>query len=246
MVPEQAEAADSVGAAAVRAAWLVTRTAQLLAAHDEPPALWCVTRGVREALAAQCLSDAPLWGLGRVVGGEHPEMWGGIVDLADETDPDTLAALVAVVRARPGEDLLSVRGAAVEAARLVAIEREPVRAALECRPDGTYLITGGLGVLGLEIATWLAGRGARRLVLAGASALPPRYGLGRDDRHRRPAAGSRRSARWKASASASASCRLDIADAASRRRGARPRGPSTCRRSAASCTPPASWTTGWP
>ncbi|MER0448731.1 type I polyketide synthase [Streptomyces sp. Edi4] len=174
VVPEQAEAADSVGAAAVRAAWLVTRTAQLLAANDEPPALWCLTRGVREALAAQCLSDAPLWGLGRVVGGEHPDMWGGTIDLADETDPDTLAALVAVVRARPGEDLLSVRGAAVEAARLVAIEREPVRAALECRPDGTYLITGGLGVLGLEIATWLAGRGARRLVLAGRSGLPPR------------------------------------------------------------------------
>ena len=48
--------------------------------------------------------------------------------------------------------------------------REPLR----CRPDATYLITGGLGALGLLMAGWLADRGARRLVLAGRNALPPR------------------------------------------------------------------------
>ncbi|AKH85658.1 hypothetical protein AA958_29290 [Streptomyces sp. CNQ-509] len=38
------------------------------------------------------------------------------------------------------------------------------------RPDGTYLITGGLGALGLETARYLAGAGARHLVLAGRNA----------------------------------------------------------------------------
>ncbi|THF70281.1 SDR family NAD(P)-dependent oxidoreductase [Deinococcus sp. Arct2-2] len=37
-------------------------------------------------------------------------------------------------------------------------------------PDGVYLITGGLGGFGLALAGWLAGRGARRLVLVGRSA----------------------------------------------------------------------------
>jgi acyl transferase domain-containing protein/acyl carrier protein len=44
------------------------------------------------------------------------------------------------------------------------------------RPDGTYLITGGLGGLGLEVATWLTRSGARHLVLLGRrdrSSLPP-------------------------------------------------------------------------
>jgi len=36
--------------------------------------------------------------------------------------------------------------------------------------DATYLITGGLGALGLEVAGWLAGEGAGRLVLASRSA----------------------------------------------------------------------------
>ena len=58
--------------------------------------------------------------------------------------------------------------------RLVTADREPVRAALAPRPDGTYLITGGLGALGLEVARWLASRGARRLVLAARRGLPPR------------------------------------------------------------------------
>ncbi len=34
-------------------------------------------------------------------------------------------------------------------------------------PDGSYLITGGFGGFGLELAKWLADRGARHLVLVG-------------------------------------------------------------------------------
>jgi len=44
---------------------------------------------------------------------------------------------------------------------------EPVRS------DGSYLITGGLGGLGLAVSRWLAERGARHLVLIGRSAPGP-------------------------------------------------------------------------
>jgi 6-methylsalicylic acid synthase len=54
------------------------------------------------------------------------------------------------------------------------VDREPGPTPGGCRPDGTYLITGGLGALGLEVARWLAGRGARRIVLAGRRGMPPR------------------------------------------------------------------------
>jgi acyl transferase domain-containing protein/acyl carrier protein len=37
------------------------------------------------------------------------------------------------------------------------------------RPDATYLVTGGLGGLGLSLARWMVERGARHLVLAGRS-----------------------------------------------------------------------------
>ena len=41
------------------------------------------------------------------------------------------------------------------------------------QPDGTYLITGGLGGLGLETATWLVEQGARHLVLLGRRVPAP-------------------------------------------------------------------------
>jgi phthiocerol/phenolphthiocerol synthesis type-I polyketide synthase C len=58
---------------------------------------------------------------------------------------------------------------------VISFDDEDVRAVpgervqLPLRPDGTYLITGGLSGLGLETARWMARKGARHLVLAGRS-----------------------------------------------------------------------------
>ena len=52
-------------------------------------------------------------------------------------------------------------------------ERLPIIPAAEkldlCRPDGSYLITGGFGGFGLKLAEWLADQGAGTLVLVGRS-----------------------------------------------------------------------------
>ena len=170
--------------AAEKNAWTLTQAAQMLAARSagRPPLMWCVTTGVREAAHDACLPQSPLWGLGRIINGEHPDFWGGVVDL----DPLALdvgaTALFAALRARREQDLLAPRGTAIEAARLVPIGGEPARQALRCRADATYLITGGLGALGLDTARWLASRGARRLILAGRTPMLPRsqWGQGND------------------------------------------------------------------
>src|SRR5918997_1056019 len=51
-----------------------------------------------------------------------------------------------------------------------------LEAPLPFRADASYLITGGLGGLGLEVARWMVRQGARRLVLLGRSPLPARAG----------------------------------------------------------------------
>lgn len=63
-----------------------------------------------------------------------------------------------------------VRGA--ETVRLDPVRPpcHPASAAGVIRPGASYLITGGLGALGLLTAAWLAERGARHLVLVGRSA----------------------------------------------------------------------------
>lgn len=40
-----------------------------------------------------------------------------------------------------------------------------------CHPQHVYLITGGLGGFGLELAQWLINRGARKLVLTSRTGL---------------------------------------------------------------------------
>lgn len=74
----------------------------------------------------------------------------------------------------PAKSILLLRAGEFFAATLAPVPGQPVREPLRCRPDMAYLITGGLGELGLLMADWLVDRGARRLVLAGRSALPPR------------------------------------------------------------------------
>jgi 6-methylsalicylic acid synthase len=159
---------------AADATWLLTRTAQLLSTWDSPPRLWCVTRGVREAGRPEAIGQAALWGAGRVLAGEYPDLWGGIVDVPGDDPAGCTQLLRRVLAARPGEDVVAVRRGGAEVARLVPLDGATTRSPGACRPGGTYLVTGGLGALGLEVAAWLADRGARRLVLAGRSGLPPR------------------------------------------------------------------------
>ena len=69
--------------------------------------------------------------------------------------------------ARPWEDQLALRDQAVYVPRLVRRVGQPSATPLALRDDATYLVTGGLGSIGLEIAGYLAAHGARHLVLTG-------------------------------------------------------------------------------
>lgn len=65
-----------------------------------------------------------------------------------------------------GKIVVEVQGHAVEIA-------DPPRDSYALRPDATYLISGGLGGMGLKTAAWMVERGARRLVLVGRSGASP-------------------------------------------------------------------------
>ncbi|WP_199510922.1 type I polyketide synthase [Nucisporomicrobium flavum] len=155
-------------------AWRLARTAQLIAGQGQlrPPRLWSITAGVRTGAAAP--AQAALWGLCRIIAGEHPEMWGAAVDL----EPADLSAgvrhLVGLLGSAPEADVVALRDGTLTEARLARVDVPPVRPPLWCRPDASYLITGGLGTLGLHVAEWLATRGARRIILTSRTAVPPR------------------------------------------------------------------------
>ena len=132
--------------------------------------LWLATRGAQFAGTSPPpveLAQAPLWGLGRVIAVEHSEMWGGLIDLdADETRDDTAELSEELLRPVEGENQLVYRAGQRYVARLARSARQKLNSApLTFKSEATYLITGGLGGLGLECARWLAEHGAQHLAL---------------------------------------------------------------------------------
>ncbi|MGW3206159.1 SDR family NAD(P)-dependent oxidoreductase [Streptomyces sp. NPDC001135] len=135
------------------------------------------TRGTQQPAAAHParLAHAPLWGLAAVANAENPDVRCVLVDL-DPDGPGARADAEALCAEalRPAGDAVQIalRGGRrlVAGTTTVAPGHGTAGHTPPVRPDGTYLLTGGLGALGLHTADWLVRRGARHLVLVGRSA----------------------------------------------------------------------------
>ncbi|UQX09680.1 type I polyketide synthase [Candidatus Mycobacterium methanotrophicum] len=148
---------------------------QLADRHERlPVTLWIITRGVHEAVSRTALPQSSLWGLAAVIAAEHPNLWGGLVDVPVGDDVEDCVTALSKVLPGAAKRILVLRDGELLASTMAPISGQPVREPLRCRPDAAYMITGGMGALGLLMAGWLADRGARRLILVGRTPLPPR------------------------------------------------------------------------
>lgn len=139
---------------AARACQPMLEVVQLLA--KQPARLWVVTTGE--------LAQSPLWGMGRTIALEHPELFCKRLDVEKTADLVTellIADEESEVRWRNGRRLV---------ARLQPWAAPSTMPQTPIREDAAYLITGGLRGLGLLAAQWLVGQGARYVWLVGRSA----------------------------------------------------------------------------
>ncbi|MFE9069439.1 type I polyketide synthase, partial [Streptomyces violaceusniger] len=145
----------------------VEETVLLLQTLRTTAPLWCVTRGAVSVVGGDVVDpdQAGVWGLGRVIGLEHPDRWGGLIDLPPVVDEGVGAWLCRVLSGGTGEDQVAVRAAGAWGARLTRVTPAADTSA-EWRGRGAALVTGGTGALGGHVARWLAGAGVERIVLA--------------------------------------------------------------------------------
>ncbi len=144
---------------------------------QEFPRIWLITRGAQSIDASPvALAQTPVWGLGRTLALEHSELWGGLIDLdAAATPAEAANDLLSEIVDRSREDQIAFRGGQRYVARLAHHTRSVAEApAFQLRAEASYLITGGLGGLGLQLGRWLAEQGAWHIVLMGRTPLPPR------------------------------------------------------------------------
>lgn len=147
--------------------------------------LWLVTKGAQavegDLLPVQ-FQQASLWGLGRVITQEHRELCCRCVDLDPTVESDqAVSALAQALLSCDNEDQISYRNQVRYVARLkrretvafqngkslLSLQQQPFQQPLQT--DSSYLITGGLGALGLKTAKWMVEQGACYIILAARS-----------------------------------------------------------------------------
>ncbi len=132
--------------------------------------LWVLTRrviAVRDGEPGEP-GQAFVRALIRVLGFERAALRATLVDADDP------AAFAAELLGGSTDTEVAWRSGVRYVARLRAARLGDTPPSEVVRPGGAYVISGGYGGLGLVTAEWLAGRGARRLVLSGRSGPRPR------------------------------------------------------------------------
>lgn len=172
--------ADESGFDAESALTVFTRARRLLsviAAVPSPPRLTILTRNAQPMAEGDRANSAhaTLWGMGRTLALEKPEIWRGVVDVDAAVPPELVAQyLRAEVVAADSEDQVVYRAGVRHVPRL---RRRPAPIGVAGLPEGTsHLVIGATGNIGPDLIRRLAEMGADTVV-----AVSRRGGASSDD-----------------------------------------------------------------
>jgi acyl transferase domain-containing protein len=184
-LPEIEASHDVAAVAALQelGAYSLLRLAQALAEVASVSTLdvWVVTSQVQDVTGTEPLvpAKAPLLGAAKVLAHEYPQLRCSCVDIAAGSmhgwaETRLLKQLVAELRHGASDAVLAYRGSSrwVQTFTPLPLERGETTPLL--RQHGVYLLTGGLGGIGLVLAEHLARSIQAKLVLVGRSPFPQR------------------------------------------------------------------------
>ena len=172
-IPDGARTKDEIYEVSARSCDTLLKIVRILTRASVQCKAICITQNVSKGADDRSLSQAALLGLARIIKSEEPDVFHGLIDVEDDQFP------MQAVKYVHGVDVIRIEDSVPRNARLRPFTADcnntnGNRIPLQFQPYGTYLITGGLGALGLEVATYLAEKGAKRLVLLSRRSLPPR------------------------------------------------------------------------
>src|SRR6185503_7249134 len=141
---------------------------------DRSARIVIVTRGAHAVTGVDRLVSpvqATAAAVGRVMASEHPQWSCRLIDVPAFLEEGWEEAVVTEGLGDALEPEICLRGTQRWAARLVRKGMDVAASPFHLRADSTYLITGGLGGLGLTVGQWMAANGAGHIVLMGRNGI---------------------------------------------------------------------------
>ncbi|KAH7390521.1 hypothetical protein BKA66DRAFT_525956 [Pyrenochaeta sp. MPI-SDFR-AT-0127] len=163
---------DNVAQKAQSFLWETTEILRFLAAIPSSPKLFVITDNVQTSQSPTALAQAPLHGFARIAASEYPEIWGSLIDSEGPAFP------LLAIKYVQDQSIIRMQDGLPRVPRLRTFTKEQryndkMRDIMP-KPNGTYIVTGGFGDLGLEILEFLVNKGARRIVVVSRRPLPRR------------------------------------------------------------------------
>jgi len=156
----------------------VLNLAKILDKTNSLAKIWILTRGVHAIngeIGQQALFQAPVWGIGKVIGyQELVNNFGGLIDLDPQETSEEINDILQEMTNNRSEYLVAFRNRSRYVLRIKPSPKVPSQLPAKFRKDKGYLITGSFGALGMRIAKWLVENGAKHIILLGRTEIPPR------------------------------------------------------------------------
>lgn len=150
------------------------------------PKIWIITRGtqvVNNSGSENGLLQSSIWGISRVFGhNEKTELWGGIIDIDPQIQPEECESFFREIKFPDGEDQIAYRGNKRYVLRIKKFTAPKMYNPIKIASNGSYIITGAFGALGKIVCKWMVDSGAKRLILLGRTEFPERILWNKQDK----------------------------------------------------------------
>jgi acyl transferase domain-containing protein/acyl-CoA synthetase (AMP-forming)/AMP-acid ligase II/acyl carrier protein len=125
---------------------------------------WMVTKdGIDHKNKALNVANSAMWGAAKALVLDYPESFNGIINYSEPTE-ETFQAVINNILFEDKEQFIHLLGNQRFVLRIEP-EKETGSTSKFMRYEGNYIISGGLGSLGLFTAEWLSKKGANNLIL---------------------------------------------------------------------------------
>jgi len=168
---------DNISLSGDMGVYSVMSLLKAVAASEETPKLWLVTKGAQAILPGEEpeMMQNAIWGPARLIGNqEYISLWGGIVDLDPKAVTESLNQLAMQIMYGDEEDQITYRAGRRYGARLKNTAHLTKPLPVHMDEDASYMVTGAFGALGKLVVHWLVEKGAKKLILLGRVSLPAR------------------------------------------------------------------------